>query len=68
MRFRSLRVSAGMTTDDFNKVDLRAGIIVDVKENKKVQNQAYVLALDFGDEAGIKKSFVQITKLYTSKA
>ena len=50
--------------DDFDKVDVRAGTVIDVKENKKSRNPAYVLTIDFGDEIGTKKSSAQITTLY----
>jgi len=50
---------------DFDKVDVRAGTIIDVKDNKKSRNPAYVLTIDFGEEIGTKKSSAQITTLYT---
>lgn len=50
--------------DDFNKVEMRAGTVLDVKDNKKSRNPAYVVAIDFGEEIGIKKSSAQITALY----
>ena len=50
--------------EDFDKVDVRAGTVIDVKENKKSRNPAYVLTIDFGEETGVKKSSAQITTLY----
>ena len=50
--------------DDFDKVDVRAGTVIDVKENKKSRNPAYVLTIDFGEEIGARKSSAQITTLY----
>lgn len=50
--------------DDFDKVEMRAGTVLDVKENKKSRNPAYVLTIDFGEEIGVKKSSAQITTLY----
>ncbi len=50
---------------DFEKVDVRVGTVLDVKENKKSRNPAYVVKIDFGEDIGIKKSSAQITKLYT---
>ena len=49
---------------DFEKVEIRAGTVLEVKENKKSRNPAYVIKIDFGDEIGIKKSSAQITTLY----
>ena len=51
--------------DDFEKVEMRVGTIVDVKPNKKSRNSAYVVAIDFGEEIGTKKSSAQITDLYS---
>lgn len=50
--------------EDFNKVEVRAGTVIDVKENKKSRNPAYVVSIDFGEEIGVKKSSAQITTLY----
>ena len=49
---------------DFEKIEMRAGTVLEVKENKKSRNPAYVLKIDFGEEIGVKKSSAQITKLY----
>ena len=54
------------TFDDFNKVDLRIGTIVEVTDFPKAHNPAYQLTIDFG-VLGIKKSSAQITDLYTKK-
>ena len=50
--------------EDFDKVEMRVGTILDVKDNKKSRNPAYVVTIDFGKEIGIKKSSAQITALY----
>ena len=50
--------------EDFDRVEMRAGTVLDVKENKKSRNPAYVLTIDFGEEIGVKKSSAQITTLY----
>lgn len=49
---------------DFDKVEMRAGAVLDVKMNKKSRNPAHVVTIDFGAEFGVKKSSVQITALY----
>lgn len=50
--------------DEFDKVDMRAGTILAVSDNKKSRHPAYVLKIDFGEEIGIKRSSAQITTLY----
>ena len=52
-----------ITFEDFNKVDLRVGTIVEVSDFPEARKPAYQLAIDFGD-LGIKKSSAQITALY----
>ena len=53
-----------ITFDDFLKVDLRIGTIIEVNHFPKAKKPAYQLTIDFGD-LGIKKSSAQITDLYT---
>ena len=50
---------------DFEKIEMRTGTVIDVKENKKSKNPSYVIKIDFGEKIGIKKSSAQITELYT---
>ena len=53
-----------ITYTDFDKIDMRVGTIIAVKEFPEARKPAYQLSIDFG-ELGIKKSSAQITKLYT---
>jgi tRNA-binding protein len=53
-----------ITFDDFLKIELRVGKIVDAAEFVGARKPAYVLHVDFGQEIGVKKSSVQITALY----
>lgn len=50
---------------DFQKVELRVGTIVEVADFPEARNPAYKLQVDFGEEIGVKKSSAQITDLYT---
>jgi tRNA-binding protein len=52
-----------ITFEDFSKVDLRVGTIIEVNNFPAAKNPAYQLTIDFG-ELGIKKSSAQITTLY----
>jgi len=52
-----------ITYDDFSKVDMRIGKIIDAQDFPKAKKPAYKLWIDFG-ELGIKKSSAQITHLY----
>lgn len=54
-----------ITWQDFEKVELRVGTIIEVQDFPKAKKPAYQLKVDLGEDLGIKKSSAQITKLYT---
>ncbi len=56
-----------ITWQDFEKVELRAGTIIEVNDFPKARKPAYKLLIDFGTKIGIKRSSAQITKLYTKE-
>jgi len=52
-----------ITYDDFEKVDIRVGKIIQVEDFPQARKPAYKLWIDFGN-LGVKKSSAQITALY----
>ncbi len=56
-----------ITWDDFSKIDIRVGTIIEAEEFLEAKNPSYKLKIDFG-ELGVKKSSAQITSLYTLDA
>ena len=47
--------------EDFEKIEILVGTILEVKVNEKARKPAYVLKIDFGENVGIKQSSAQIT-------
>ncbi len=59
-------MSTTISFEDFIKVDIRIGTIVEVNDFPKARVPAYQLKIDFG-ELGIKNSSAQITDIYSKK-
>lgn len=55
-----------ITFEDFSKVDLRVGTIIEINDFPEARNPAYQITIDFG-ALGIKKSSAQITSLYNKE-
>lgn len=56
--------SATITFDDFLKVDIRVGRVVEAEPFPEARKPAFRLRIDFGPGIGTKKSSAQITELY----
>ena len=50
--------------EDFKKVIIKVGTVLEVKKNEKARKPSLVLKVDFGKEVGIKQSSAQITHYY----
>ena len=59
-------MSETITFEDFSKIDLRVGTIIEVNDFPEAHKPAYQLTIDFG-VLGIKKTSAQITALYTKE-
>jgi len=60
-------LSNEISFDDFLKVDIRAGTIIEALPFPEARKPAYKLKIDFGAEVGVKRSSVQITVHYQAE-
>src|SRR3989344_2699696 len=55
------------TIDDFGKIDVRVGKIIEVEDFPEARKPSYKLTINFGKEIGIKRSSAQLVDLYTKE-
>ena len=53
------------TIEDFNKIDIRVGRIIEIEGFPEAKKPSYKLKIDFGNELGIKKSCAQLCANYS---
>ena len=56
-----------ITFNDYEKIDIRIGTVLNVEKNEKARKPSLVIEVDFGAEIGIKKSSAQITHYYNKE-
>jgi tRNA-binding protein len=56
-----------ITYENFDKIDIRVGTVISVKQNEKARKPSLVIKVDFGKEIGIKQSSAQITHYYNEE-
>jgi len=52
------------TIEDFHKMDIRVGKIIEVEDFPEARKPMYKITIDFGSDIGVKKSSVQLVTLY----
>ena len=56
-----------ITYDDFKKVQIKVGTILEAKVNEKARKPSLVVEVDFGEKIGVKQSSAQITHYYNEE-
>ena len=56
-----------ITYEDFKKVQIKVGTVLEVQKNQKARKPSLIVKVDFGPEIGIKQSSAQITHFYNSE-
>lgn len=57
-------MTSKISWEDFAKIDMRVGTIIEVNDFPKARKPAYQVIIDFGEEIGLRKSSAQLTNRY----
>lgn len=55
------------TIEDFNKIDVRVGRIIELEDFPEAKKPSYKIKIDFGNDIGIKKSCAQLVSNYSKE-
>ena len=64
----ALRMADTISWDDFERVDIRVGTVIQAEPYPEARKPAIKLWVDFGAEIGVKKTSAQLTMHYTPEA
>ena len=56
-----------ITYEDFKKVKIKVGTVLEVKKNEKARKPSLVVKGDFGEDIGVKQSSAQISHFYNAE-
>jgi tRNA-binding protein len=56
-----------ITFEDYTKVEIKVGTVLNVKKNEKARKPSLVIEVDFGGSVGVKTSSAQITHYYNEQ-
>ena len=56
-----------ITFEDYTKVEIKVGTVINVKKNEKARKPSLVVEVDFGGSTGVKRSSAQITHYYNEE-
>lgn len=63
----SIKNETPLSWEEFERVEMRVGTILEVNDFPEARKPAYQLTIDFGALLGIRKSSAQITRRYTKE-
>jgi tRNA-binding protein len=65
--FMSIENTASLSWEEFERVEMRVGTILEVNDFPEARKPAYQLTIDFGAVIGVRKSSAQITLRYSKE-